>query len=160
MTIDRQGAVASIAWYKLADLIARGEREKALSVYRLLSHSFDDRAYALQLEGDILWALDDPRSRDRYYRAAVLYKDDKRLVDAAALAEHLLAQHPKDAAILLFAVYCYVGLDVKDRSQRLFELFKQSIKERGIALDFFAEELTELKKLAHGRPWINELLAA
>ena len=33
--------------------VARKEKERALGVYRLLSHSFDDLAFARQLEGDI-----------------------------------------------------------------------------------------------------------
>jgi hypothetical protein len=41
---------ACVAWFKLADLITRKEKEKALNLYRLLSHSFEDRAYALQVE--------------------------------------------------------------------------------------------------------------
>ena len=58
----------SLAWFKLADLIARGEREKALNVFRLLSHSLQDRAYSLQLEGDLLWYLDDKNFTEKYAR--------------------------------------------------------------------------------------------
>src|SRR3990172_6949193 len=90
----------SLAWFKLADLIARGEREKALNVFRLLSHSLPDRAYALQLEGDILWYLDDKASQEKYKQAAFLYQKEKRWVDAISIYEHLLFQNPQSTDVL------------------------------------------------------------
>jgi tetratricopeptide (TPR) repeat protein len=158
MRLDKQVPVASVAWYKLADLIARGEREKALNVYRLLAHSFDDKAYALQLEGDVLLALEDPRAKDKYYQAATLYKKEKRWVDAVALGEHLLAQHPEDPLALLFAVYCYAVLDVRAKVTEYFDQFKVVIKSRGIAEDFFTEELELLNALAKQKNWLAVLL--
>lgn len=158
MRIDKQMPVASVAWYKLADLIARGEREKALSVYRLLSHSLDDKAYALQLEGDVLLALEDPRSKEKYFQAASLYKTEKRWVDAVAVTEHLLAQHAQDPALLLMAVYCYAVLDVQTKAAEHFASFNTVLKTRDIAPDFFTEELELLKKLANQKPWLAKLL--
>lgn len=158
MRLDKQVPVASIAWYKLADLIARGEREKALNVYRLLAHSFDDKAYALQLEGDVLLALEDPRSKEKYFQAATLYKQEQRWVDAVALGEHLLAQHAQDPALLLFAVYCYAVLDVRDKVSEYFDQFKKVVKKGDIAVDLFTEELDLLKKLAKQKPWLISLL--
>ena len=43
----------TIAWFKIAECVSRGEKERALGVYRLLSHSFNDDAIARQLEADI-----------------------------------------------------------------------------------------------------------
>lgn len=159
MQIDKQTPVASVAWYKLADLISRGEREKALSVYRLLAHSFDDKAYALQLEGDVLLALDDPRSKEKYFQAATLYKAEKRWVDAVALCEHLLAQQPDDPALLIFAIYCYSVLDIEHKAAEYYTSFAKIITTRGIAPDFFIEELEILNALAQKKPWLAEVLS-
>jgi tetratricopeptide (TPR) repeat protein len=158
MRLDKQVLVASVAWYKLADLIARGEREKALSVYRLLAHSFDDKAYALQLEGDVLFALEDVRSKEKYFQAATLYKAEKRWVDAVALAEHMIAQHSQDPLLFLFAVYCYAALDVPDKAVYYFDAFTKSIKNCNISIDFFSEELALLKNLAKQKTWLIQLL--
>lgn len=159
MRLGKQVPVASVAWYKLADLIARGEREKALSVYRLLAHSFDDKAYALQLEGDVLLALADPRAKEKYFQAATLYKAEKRWVDAVALAEHLLAQHSEDSFLLLFAVYCYAALDVPPKAAHYFESFTKTIKNQNISIESFAEELELLRLLAKQKKWLAGLLA-
>ena len=158
MEYERKQEHASVAWYKLADLIARGEREKALSVYRLLAHSLDDKAYALQLEGDVLSALDDPRAKEKYFQAATLYKTEKRWADAAALSEHLLALHPKDPIFLLFAVYCYAVLEVESKVRQHYTSFVENITSREITTDSFIEELTALQALAQQRPWLASVL--
>lgn len=158
MRMDKQAPVASVAWYKLADLITRGEREKALSVYRLLAHSFDDKAYALQLEGDVLYALDDPRSKEKYFQAATLYKEEKRWVDAVALTEHLIALHPEDPALHLFAVYCYAVLDIQAKAADRYNCFKKLLNGRDIAPDFFSEEIELLKRLGAQKNWLLTLL--
>lgn len=79
----------TIAWFKLAECVARGEREKAYGVYRLLAHSLADQAYAYLLEGDLLRTFDDPRAVEKYQQAAVLYYQDKRWYEAAGIFEHL-----------------------------------------------------------------------
>ena len=84
----------SIAWFKLADCIARGEKERALGVYRLLSHSLDDTALARQLWGDILLSFKDENAKEKYEEAAQLYEADNRLLESAAVYEHLATLHP------------------------------------------------------------------
>jgi len=78
----------SIAWFKLADIVSRGEKERALSVYKLLMHSIQDEAFALQLEGDILLSFDDDAALDRYNIAANLYKKNGDYQKAIAIYEH------------------------------------------------------------------------
>jgi tetratricopeptide (TPR) repeat protein len=121
----------SLAWFKLADLIARGEREKALNVFRLLAHSLPDRAYVLQLEGDILWYLDDKNSTEKYKQAAFLYQREKRWVDAIALYEHLLTQTPDSYDILAALLIFYAMIDWYDkfneRYHQLVHLFNNHI---------------------------------
>jgi len=84
----------TIAWFKLAEYVARGEKERALGVYRLLCYSFDDKAFACQLEGDILWACNDTNASDKYFQAAQLYRADAKILQAAAVYEHLVTLHP------------------------------------------------------------------
>jgi len=127
--MERQQSLreTSVAWFKLADLIARGEREKALNVFRLLAHSLSDRAYALQLEGDILWHLEDGNAGEKYKQAAFLYQKEKRWVDAIAIYEHLATFEPESYEILSKLLIFYVMIDweekFQDRYQRLIQLF-------------------------------------
>lgn len=79
----------NIAWFKLAEFVCRGEKERALSVYKLLMHSVADRAFAHQLEGDILLAFDDAGAIDRYHQAAEIYKKQKDYQKAIAVYEHI-----------------------------------------------------------------------
>jgi len=111
----------SLAWFKLADLIARGEREKALSVFRLLAHSLSDRAYVLQIEGDILWYLDDQSSIEKYKQAAFLYQKEKRFVDAISIYEHLLTVRPKAAEIVIELIAFYALIDWVDKFRERFD---------------------------------------
>lgn len=79
----------NIAWFKLADFVARGEKERALSVHRLLMHSVPDVALTYQLEGDILLAFDDDAALDRYHIAANLYKKSLKFQQAISVYEHV-----------------------------------------------------------------------
>lgn len=110
---------SSVAWFKLAELIMRREREKALSVYRLLAHSFENRAYALQLEGDILWYLDDKGCTEKYKEAALLYQQEKRWFDAVAVYEHLYSVAPVYDHLTTLLRY-YILVDWQEKAQHCF----------------------------------------
>src|SRR5271157_2908011 len=120
----------SLAWFKLADLIARGEREKALSVFRLLAHSLPDKAYVLQLEGDILWHLDDKNADEKYKQAAYLYQKEKRWVDAIALYEHLLTQNSNSYDALSALLVFYAMIDWAEKFQERCEQLLRLLKEQ------------------------------
>lgn len=96
----------NVAWFKLADFVARGEKERALSVHKLLMHSVTDEAIPYQLEGDILLAFDDEGALDRYHIAANLYKKVGKVKQAASVYEHVCV-FKEDEKILeaLFDVY-------------------------------------------------------
>jgi len=116
----------TVAWYKLADLIARKERVKALSVFRLLSHSYNDKAFVLQVEADILLAFNDDQANKRYEQAAYLYKKEKRFVHAVAVGEHLLTLQPDNFEQFCKVIDLYVLLDWKDNvQQKLTEAMKR-----------------------------------
>jgi len=80
----------TIAWFKIADFVARGEKERALHMYRLLMHSVPEPAISYQLEGDILLAFDDMAALDRYHKAAHFYKKSGKIKQAVAVYEHVL----------------------------------------------------------------------
>jgi|ERR1700733_404284 len=86
----------TIAWFKLAECVAKGEKEKAFGVYRLLKHSLDDEAYAYQLEGDLLGAFQDERATEKYAHAAQLYYQNHRFKEAADLYEELFLFMPEN----------------------------------------------------------------
>lgn len=100
----------NVAWFKLAECVGRGEKEKALGVYRLLVHSLDDLALSCQLEGDILWAFKDATASEKYAAAAQLYEQHKRPTEAAAVYEHLITLHPDSENYLHKAVELYQQL--------------------------------------------------
>ncbi|MDZ4151079.1 hypothetical protein, partial [Methylicorpusculum sp.] len=104
-----------MAWFALAECISRGEKERALGVYRLLSHSFDDCALKVQLEADILWSFRDGGALKKYEQAAELFTKERRLLEAAAVFEHVitLAPHSLYALDSLIQLYLAMGCPVK-----------------------------------------------
>lgn len=114
------GRLSSVAWFKLTELISRGEKEKALNLYRLLSHSFEERAYVLQLEGDILWAFEDRGAIERYKQAAFLYKKEQKIVASVAVYEHLLTLDPKNYEHLGNVLILYAQLRWPEKLKHYF----------------------------------------
>ncbi len=102
----------NVAWFKLADCIARGEKERALGVYRLLSHSFDDPALACQLHADILRSFKDERAQGVYQEAAVLYRERNRLIEAAAVYEHLVTLDKNNVVYRLQLIELYQQMGI------------------------------------------------
>lgn len=85
----------SVAWFKLAECVSRGEKERALGVYRLLSHSIDDQAFKYQLEGDLLLSFNDThQAAEKYLQAIQSYNQTGRLFEMAALYGHLITIQP------------------------------------------------------------------
>lgn len=103
MSVERY----SIAWFKLADCVARGEKERALGMYRLLAHGLEDKAFATQLMGDILLSFDDVAAAEKYQEAAALYLKEHRVAQAAAVYEHLALLNERSVAYLEKLVELY-----------------------------------------------------
>jgi tetratricopeptide (TPR) repeat protein len=102
----------SIAWFKLAECVSRGEREKAFGVFRLLSHSLNDTAFAIKLEGDIFWAFkDNPNAIAKYKQAALMYLNQKKYREASSMYEQIvmLDAHEVLAATKLIELYGLLG---------------------------------------------------
>ena len=105
----------NVAWFALAECISRGEKERALGVYRLLSHSIDDPALKSQLEADILWSFNDQKAIKKYQDAAETYKKEQHFLEAAAVFEHLVVLVPDSLYYLdmLIALYKELGCRAK-----------------------------------------------
>ena len=83
---------ASLAWFKLAECVRRGEKERVLSVYRLLMHSFGDEAVSYQLQGDIFstFSLNNDAAKS-YYEAAQRFEQNHRYPQAIYAHECVIA---------------------------------------------------------------------
>lgn len=84
----------SIAWFKLAEFVERGERERALGIYKLLALSINNKAFSYQLEGDILLAFEDSLAKEKYELAAKLYLEQENFTEAAGVLNHLVLLDP------------------------------------------------------------------
>ena len=63
----------NVAWFKLAECVGRGEKERALSLFRLLTYSIEDRAFTKKLEADILVFFEESGALIPYLQAAHLF---------------------------------------------------------------------------------------
>lgn len=102
----------NVAWFKLADFVARGEKERALSVLRLLMHSISNEALTYQLEGDILLAFDDFAALERYQTAATLFKKSGKFQQAVSVYHHALL-FKEDEKILHALLDAYILMQHK-----------------------------------------------
>jgi tetratricopeptide (TPR) repeat protein len=112
----------SVAWFKLAECVSRREKERALGVYRLLSHSIDDQAFKYQLEADLLLAFNDtPQAVEKYLLAIESYKQTDRLFEMAALYNHLVTLEPNKHEHLTQLVVVYHALKLESKVFRYIE---------------------------------------
>src|SRR5579872_5896837 len=119
----------TIAWFKIAEYVSRGEKERALGVYRLLSHSFNDDAVARQLEADIyLLCNEQARAVELYRQAIEFFIKTKRFLQAAAVLEHLITLLPKDSALRHDVIRYYTllgnGMRIQHHTFALIALYK------------------------------------
>lgn len=80
----------NIAWFKFAELVSRREKERAMSIFRLLSLSWHDLGYTYLLKGDLLVAFNDESASEAYRKAIVYYDDSGRLAEAAHALERIV----------------------------------------------------------------------
>ncbi len=132
---NSESKTSCVAWFKLSELITRKEKEKALSLYRLLSHSLEDKAYALQVEGDILWSLEDKDALEKYTQAAYLYKKEKNLASATAVYEHLLTLQPHEFDYLSKLIIFYALLSWTEKFEERYLLLLDEFDQGMARLD-------------------------
>lgn len=137
----------TVAWFKLAECVAKGEKEKAFGVYRLLMHSLEDKAYAHQLEGDLLGAFQDERALEKYEHAAQLYVANNRWKEAIALYEEIASMTVDNSR----AIHCLVQLYTKNKkpeqcAHKIVELAHRLIeKKQRMSLELLVDALPECK---------------
>lgn len=105
----------NIAWFKLAEFVSRGEKERALGIYRLLTLSINDPALILQLEGDILLAFNDINAITQYSKAAKLYLQDSRIIEAVSIYEHIITIKPESLEFYQNLLDLYKKLDLSNK---------------------------------------------
>lgn len=136
----------NVAWFTLAECIARKEKVRALGVYRLLAHSIDDVAFRRQLEADILLAFQDDIAITRYKEAAQLYRQGGRLLEAIAVYEHLHDLEPDSIECLESLIQLYEVAKISSKTivhvRSLFQIMMQNQK-----LDAAADTLKLLDSL-------------
>lgn len=120
----------TIAWFKIADCVSRGEKERALGVYRLLSHSFNDNAVARQLEADIYLSFgENDQAITLYQQAMEGYIKSQRFLEAASVGEHLVVLQPDETSLhrKLIQLYLALGMVTKVQAhiQALVDVFGQ-----------------------------------
>lgn len=114
----------SVAWFKLADFVARGEKERALNVHKLLMHSVDEQAFSYQLEGDILLSFDDEMALSKYHVAANLYKKQEKYKRAIDVYRHVLLKK-EDLSIVEALLDVYNLLNDIENVISTFKLFSR-----------------------------------
>ncbi len=98
----------NIAWFKLAECVTKGEKERALAMHKLLSHSIESEAFTLQIEADLLCAFKDKEAENVYEQAAYLYIKNKKLKEALFLYKKLITLFPNNRNhIKTFLQTCY-----------------------------------------------------
>lgn len=121
---------ASIAWFKLAELVTRGERERAFNIYRLLIHALNDDAYAAQLKGDLWYAFNEyDRAREAYYSAIAWYDFSERPYQSAFVHEKLASIEYNSLSLRLAMITRFAELSLQGHVIRyvneLFALAEQ-----------------------------------
>jgi tetratricopeptide (TPR) repeat protein len=122
----------TIAWFTLAECVSRGERERAFGVYRLLSHSLDDRALAFQLEADLFCAFNmATEALEKYDKAMKIYKQAGKLLEAAAVCEHMRLLDAYNLSYTQHALELYSSLQFEDRAADLLVLLVTTYAKQG-----------------------------
>lgn len=126
----------SVAWFKLADFVARGEKERALNVHKLLMYAVNEQAFAYQLEGDILLSFDDELALSKYHVAANLYKKQKQYQRAIDVYRHVLLRI-EDLSIIEALLDVYNLLEDDKHIVDVFAMFtKICLEKKDVGLLF------------------------
>lgn len=126
-----------IAWFKIAEYVNRGEKERALGVYQLLSHSIDDQALALQIKGDILYACNDQRCIEIYEKTVESYLQQKKLMQAAVVLEQIVLIDPTNTVSIGKLIELYRMLEKYDIAYQHVEAIIQLHINKGSILQAY-----------------------
>ena len=118
----------TIAWFKIADFISRGEKERALHMYPLLMHSISEEAIAYQLEGDILLSFDDWQALKKYQQAVICYKKSGKIKQAIGIYDHAKIFLEEESVIKDLIDLYALDNDIIKFNQSVLKLFRLYIK--------------------------------
>ncbi len=137
----------NIAWFKIAECVSRGEKERALGVYRLLSHSFNDNAIKYQLEADIYCSFGETElAVALYYQAMEAYKKSHRFLEAAAVGEHLVVLQPAEMSLHRQLIQLYLSLGMVIKVQAHVQVLVDSFGQKKQWLEQMLDDLDQNKK--------------
>lgn len=131
----------NVAWFKLAEFVKRGEKERALGMYRLLSYSLTDTALSSQLEGDLLLSFRDQKAIESYMRAALLYEQQDKLNQTIAIYEHLVTLMPENNSYAQKLISLYELTDQDKMIKTVKRILDIRISDSIDALETFLSEL-------------------
>lgn len=121
----------NVAWFKLAEFVARKEKERAFGMYRLLIHSISDEGFATQLEGDLLLAFNDDKALASYAKASELYERNGKLTEAIAVSEHCLTLSPDSIEYITRLIQLYGMLKNTTRMMHYISVLMKMLSASG-----------------------------
>lgn len=131
-----------VAWFKLAQFIERGERERALGMFRLLTHAVAQQAFTHQLEGDLLLAFANfEQAREQYLKATRLYAQESDYNSAISVYEHMLRNELLVEAMVPVMVQTYADSCMTDRT---FNLVQSLVKTDSELLTTVVKNIVEV----------------
>lgn len=157
-----QGDKHTIAWFKIAECVSRGEKERALGVYRLLSHSFSDNAIARQLEADIYSAFGEyEQAIPLYQQAMEFYHKTQRFLEAAAVGENLVGLGSDDIDLHRNLVQFYISLNMSSKIAThihvLIELFSK--KQQWYEIKNVIKECARITQISDRALCYNDIIS-
>lgn len=117
----------SIAWFRLAEYVSRGEKERALGLLRLLTHSLKNSAFTKQLEADILSCFADEQAFSHYIDAARLYYKNGNIFEASAVYKKILALEQRPEFLERAIELCFELKDYKRAA-----LYQQKLSQKDV----------------------------
>lgn len=157
--MKQESAKHTVAWFKIAEFVSRGEKERALALYRLLAHAIDDPAFVQQLEGDILLSFNDDAAFEHYAVSAQLYAKQGKSSEAAAVYEHLITLAPASDEKLQTLIDLYKQLPKVSRTYGATQLLLRNLMSRG-QFEKVSTALQQLDEVALDFGMIHQELVA
>lgn len=155
---------SSVAWFKLAECVERGDRERALDLYRLLTHSHDSKAFMKKLEADIMVAFDFDQALKEYIQAAHWYLENNQLSEAAFIYEQIVVLSPSTLEYVerLVDLYAMIGREDKQKHYKLkmhsCYLLSGKIAKAVTAFEEVEEMIEGIDKLQFYRDFVIQAL--
>ena len=144
----------SVAWFKLAECIGRGEKERALGLYRLLTYSFEDQAFVKKLEAEIIATFDKELAAKEFVHAAHLYFSRGDVKETLFIYELLHEMFPEKIEYIERLIDLTASYSYQDRllfyQQQACSLFLQDGKCAKAA-----ELLSVLKEHLDGKAYVQ-----